>query len=64
MKKVLSLLLSVLMLMGIVVSFTACTDDDPAASLDYGEDYYYDSNTGKVERSFHGILNDAPEWDN
>lgn len=63
MKKSLSILLSALMLMGIMLSFTACTDDDPAASLDYGDNYYYDSGTGKVERSFQGILNDAPEWD-
>ena len=63
MKKLFSLLLPILMMTGVIVSFTACTEDDPAASLDYGDDYYYDSGTGKVERSFHGILNDAPEWD-
>ena len=50
----------------VILLFRGCSSilsdsDDPGAYLDYGENYYYDSNTHSVERSLHGILNGAPE---
>ena len=53
------ILIVVLMFMG--CSSILSESDDPGAYLDYGENYYYDSNTHSVERNLHGILNGAPE---
>lgn len=57
----------VIMVIAIILLFKGCasilsdSSDDPGAYLDYGPDYYYDSNTHSVERNLHGILNGAPE---
>lgn len=56
----------IVMVIIVIFLFKGCSSllsnsDDPGAYLDYGENYYYDSNTHSVERNLHGILNGAPE---